>query len=144
MKMESRGSKRPSRISEGWQDLNFCDTDLMVVTQFCIQDWMWISRCLSTLWYAPSWFDRYSNLDIPIIAVSRYLTDSSLSLPELISSSQTTKARLLHYFPPSETDALPADDEPVDSWCGFHLDHSLLTGLCSVRFIYLTHYSMFS
>jgi len=46
-----------------------------------------------------------------------------------------TKARLLHYFPPSEENALPSDDEPVDSWCGFHLDHSLLTGLCSAMFL---------
>lgn len=28
--------------------------------------------------------------------------------------------------------AAPKEDDPVDSWCGFHLDHSLLTGLCSV------------
>ncbi|KAF7964454.1 hypothetical protein HWV62_7503, partial [Athelia sp. TMB] len=48
---------------------------------------------------------------------------------------KTTKARLLHYFPPSEGNVLPADDEPVDSWCGFHLDHSLLTGLCSAMFL---------
>jgi len=66
--------------------------------------------------------------------VSQHLTDSSLSLPELISTSQTTKARLLHYFPPTEDHALPPD-EPVDSWCGFHLDHSLLTGLCSAMFL---------
>jgi hypothetical protein len=63
---------------------------------------------------------------------SPYLTDSSLSLSELISSSQTTKARLLHYFPVSPESPLPAEDEPIDSWCGFHVDHSLLTGLCSV------------
>ena len=62
-----------------------------------------------------------------------------MTLPALISPN-TTKARLLHYFPPTSQDALPSDDEPVDSWCGFHLDHSLLTGLCSVRlcWIYLT------
>jgi len=63
---------------------------------------------------------------------SSYLTDSSLSLSKLISSAQTTKARLLHYFPPSPETPLPAEDEPIDSWCGFHVDHSLLTGLCSV------------
>ncbi|KAK0465225.1 Clavaminate synthase-like protein [Desarmillaria tabescens] len=28
-----------------------------------------------------------------------------------------------------------AEDEPVDSWCGFHLDHSLLTGLCSAMYL---------
>ncbi|KAI0274777.1 Clavaminate synthase-like protein [Gloeopeniophorella convolvens] len=68
---------------------------------------------------------------------SSYLTDSSLSLSKLISSSQTTKARLLHYFPPSPENPLPKEDEPIDSWCGFHVDHSLLTGLCSA--LYLQH-----
>ncbi|KAF5377212.1 hypothetical protein D9615_006327 [Tricholomella constricta] len=64
-----------------------------------------------------------------------HLSDTSMSLPELISTSQTTKARLLHYFPPAPGIALPSDDEPVDSWCGFHLDHSLLTGLCSAMYL---------
>jgi len=63
-----------------------------------------------------------------------HLVDQSLSLPDLISA-QTTKARLLHYFPPSPASPLPSDDEPVDSWCGFHLDHSLITGLCSAMYI---------
>ena len=62
---------------------------------------------------------------------SEHLTDRSISLADLISK-QTTKARLLHYFPPSPEAPLPSKDEPIDSWCGFHLDHSLLTGLCSV------------
>ncbi|KAI0080012.1 Clavaminate synthase-like protein [Panus rudis PR-1116 ss-1] len=66
---------------------------------------------------------------------SSYLTDSSLSLDKLISSSQTVKARLLHYFPPSPGAPRPAEDEPIDSWCGFHLDHSLLTGLCSAMYL---------
>ena len=65
-------------------------------------------------------------------SASSHLTDSSISLEKLIRSSQTTKARLLHYFPPSPENPLPREDEPIDSWCGFHLDHSLLTGLCSV------------
>ncbi|KAF5355765.1 hypothetical protein D9756_004042 [Leucocoprinus leucothites] len=64
-----------------------------------------------------------------------HLSDSSMSLPELISSSQTTKARLLHYFPPSPEESISKEDEPIDSWCGFHLDHSLLTGLCSAMFL---------
>ncbi|KIK71386.1 hypothetical protein GYMLUDRAFT_66595 [Collybiopsis luxurians FD-317 M1] len=66
----------------------------------------------------------------------KQLSDSSVSLPSLISTSQTTKARLLHYFPPSEDSVLsPTKDEPIDSWCGFHLDHSLLTGLCSAMYL---------
>jgi len=67
--------------------------------------------------------------------VSKHLTDMSVSLPHLISTSQTTKARLLHYFPPGPGSVLPSEDEPIDSWCGFHLDNSLLTGLCSAMFI---------
>ncbi|KAH9947945.1 Clavaminate synthase-like protein [Amylocystis lapponica] len=67
---------------------------------------------------------------------SSHLLDSSLSLAELIKTSQTTKARLLHYFPPSADSPPPAEDEAVDSWCGFHLDHSLLTGLCSAMFLH--------
>ncbi|KAK7694311.1 hypothetical protein QCA50_001493 [Cerrena zonata] len=66
---------------------------------------------------------------------SSYLSDSSLSLSSLIGTSQTVKARLLHYFPPSPDAPLPTEDEPVDSWCGFHLDHSLLTGLCSAMYL---------
>lgn len=54
------------------------------------------------------------------------------SLVDLISRSQTTKARLLHYFPPSPGGTEITQDEPIDNWCGFHLDNSLLTGLCSV------------
>ncbi|TCD70640.1 hypothetical protein EIP91_002359 [Steccherinum ochraceum] len=66
---------------------------------------------------------------------SAYMTDKSKSLSGLIGSSQTVKARLLHYFPPSPDVPLPTEDEPVDSWCGFHLDHSLLTGLCSAMYL---------
>ncbi|KAF8592019.1 Clavaminate synthase-like protein [Ramaria rubella] len=65
-----------------------------------------------------------------------HLDDQSLTLPILISPN-TTKARLLHYFPPSPLEPIPSENEPVDSWCGFHLDHSLLTGLCSA--LYLSH-----
>ena len=60
-----------------------------------------------------------------------------MSLPELISTSQINKARLLHYFPAAPDSASISDDEPVDSWCGFHLDHSVLTGLCSVSLLTL-------
>lgn len=67
-------------------------------------------------------------------------SDGVLDLSDLISTSQTTKARLLHYFPLSEEEAAeaPKEDDPVDSWCGFHLDHSLLTGLCSAIFLQKT------
>ncbi|KAH9486673.1 hypothetical protein JR316_0000738 [Psilocybe cubensis] len=65
---------------------------------------------------------------------SSKLLDSTISLPDLIKNSQTTKARLLHYFPPSST-SVSVENPPVDSWCGFHLDHSLLTGLCPAMFL---------
>ncbi|KAH9911426.1 Clavaminate synthase-like protein [Epithele typhae] len=67
---------------------------------------------------------------------SAYFSDSSLSLADLIKDSQTSKARLLHYFPPSPDNPVPAEDEAIDSWCGFHLDHSLLTGLCSAMYLH--------
>ncbi|KAF8203729.1 hypothetical protein BJ912DRAFT_209789 [Pholiota molesta] len=66
---------------------------------------------------------------------SSHFADSTFSLADLIRDSQTTKARLLHYFPPSADSAPPSEDEPIDSWCGFHLDHSLLTGLCPAMFL---------
>ncbi|KAL4069426.1 Clavaminate synthase-like protein [Scleroderma citrinum] len=67
--------------------------------------------------------------------VSKHSRGSSFSLVELISRSQTTKARLLHYFPPSSGDTKITENEPIDNWCGFHLDNSLLTGLCSAMFL---------
>jgi len=63
---------------------------------------------------------------------SSHLVDQSLPLAALISRN-TTKARLLHYFPP--VTPMSSEDEPVDSWCGFHLDHSLITGLCSAMYL---------
>ncbi|KAJ7225919.1 Clavaminate synthase-like protein [Mycena pura] len=64
-----------------------------------------------------------------------HLNDSSVPLPELISTSNTVKARLLHYFPPTG-DSPPADDnDAVDDWCGWHRDHSILTGLCSAMYL---------
>ncbi|PPQ64743.1 hypothetical protein CVT26_002687 [Gymnopilus dilepis] len=65
---------------------------------------------------------------------SSHLVDSTLSLADLIRESQTTKGRLLHYFPPPPGSSFD-EDAPIDSWCGFHLDHSLLTGLCPAMFL---------
>lgn len=72
-------------------------------------------------------------MDVAKLSALPHLSDSLTSLPELVRTSQTTKARLLHYFPPPSGTVLASEDEPVDSWCGFHRDHSLFTGLCSVR-----------
>ncbi|GMK56808.1 hypothetical protein CspeluHIS016_0306480 [Cutaneotrichosporon spelunceum] len=46
----------------------------------------------------------------------------------LIQRSQSNKARLLHYFPS------PAGSQADDA-CGTHIDHSLLTGLCSALYL---------
>ncbi|KAG8908116.1 hypothetical protein FRB99_000144 [Tulasnella sp. 403] len=70
---------------------------------------------------------------------SQHLSDRNTQLSDLILTSQTTKARLLHYFPPQQPlQPLEADD----SWCGTHLDNSMLTGLCSA--MYLQHGSKVS
>jgi hypothetical protein len=61
-------------------------------------------------------------------------------LQHVVRHSSTTKARLLHYYPPDADNALVSEDEPMDSWCGIlrflsptdrpgeHLDHSAITG----------------
>lgn len=53
-------------------------------------------------------------------------------LEHVVSSSHTTKARLLHYFPQSPEDIV---DGTEDDWCATHLDHGCLTGLTSAMFI---------
>ncbi|KAL2915888.1 hypothetical protein HK105_204589 [Polyrhizophydium stewartii] len=53
-----------------------------------------------------------------------------------IAESDTIKARLLHYFPISKEDATPKPDgSNMDSWCGLHVDHSMLTGLTSAMYV---------
>ncbi|PHH73270.1 hypothetical protein CDD82_5565 [Ophiocordyceps australis] len=57
-------------------------------------------------------------------------------LERVVAASTTTKARLLHYFPPeidnSRTDQVGASQ---DDWCATHVDHGCLTGLTSAMFI---------
>ncbi|KAH8083504.1 Clavaminate synthase-like protein [Filobasidium floriforme] len=67
--------------------------------------------------------------------VSSQASSRTASIADLIANSQCNKARLLHYFPPSTKngDEVVADDDA----CGMHLDHSILTGLCSA--MYLSH-----
>jgi len=51
------------------------------------------------------------------------------TLQATLEQSRSSKARLLYYFPiktPGERD--------IDSWCGWHNDHSLITGLCSALY----------
>lgn len=65
-------------------------------------------------------------------------------LEHVVKSSLTTKARLLHYFPPpsspnskqsqsSQTEEVGDQDD--DSWCATHVDHGCLTGLTSAMFV---------
>ncbi|KAK3945445.1 hypothetical protein QBC46DRAFT_250242 [Diplogelasinospora grovesii] len=66
-------------------------------------------------------------------------------LEKVVSTSTTTKARLLHYFPedakpaaePTKASELVngAEDEEEDDWCATHLDHGCLTGLTSAMFV---------
>jgi len=111
--------------------LNF-DGGADIPEKIDFSNWLRIGRRMSALRYESLSQTYFYNVSYTTHLASEHLSDASMSLPKLISTSQTTKARLLHYFPPTPGVALPADDEPVDSWCGFHLDHSLLTGLCSV------------
>jgi len=55
-------------------------------------------------------------------------------LLRIVQSSRTCKARLLHYFDSSAGES-QRDDSRVDSWCGWHNDHSSLTGLCPGLFL---------
>lgn len=57
-------------------------------------------------------------------------------LEKVVSTSTTTKARLLHYFPQAAAkpgDGGNGDDE--DDWCALHYDHGCLTGLTSAMFV---------
>lgn len=64
-------------------------------------------------------------------------------LERMVRDSETTKARLLHYFPSeqkavtagSDTSASQSEDGSADDdWCATHLDHGCLTGLTSAMF----------
>ncbi|KAM3466372.1 hypothetical protein MY5147_009061 [Beauveria neobassiana] len=59
-------------------------------------------------------------------------------LEHVVSTSNTTKARLLHYYPQGKEHAAAAaadGDEDEDDWCATHLDHGCLTGLTSAMFV---------
>lgn len=74
--------------------------------------------------------DRFAEKEIPGYPAAY--------LQRMVSSSMTTKARLLHYFPePSVVDGSggSSDSENEDDWCATHLDHGCLTGLTSAMFV---------
>lgn len=63
-------------------------------------------------------------------------------LEKVVKGSETTKARLLHYFPSEvkETEEKSEGSEDggsdvSDDWCATHLDHGCLTGLTSAMYI---------
>ena len=64
-------------------------------------------------------------------------------LERVVKTSTTTKARLLHYFPPKvpQQAAGQTDNEIIerdvndDSWCATHIDHGCLTGLTSALYV---------
>lgn len=87
---------------------------------------------MSTVWYVVnSCAITRPPITLVMSLAASHLVNQALFLPDLISPN-TTKARLLHYFPPPPGKSM-TDDGAVDSWCGYHLDHSLITGLCSVN-----------
>ena len=61
------------------------------------------------------------------------------SIESAIEDSFATKARLLHYFPPSDVKEAKEEEEgtaesKMGDWCGWHLDHGSLTGLTGAMF----------
>ncbi|KAI0021154.1 Clavaminate synthase-like protein [Xylariomycetidae sp. FL0641] len=55
-------------------------------------------------------------------------------LEDVVKSSSTTKARLLHYYPMPDA-LLSQRGAEEDNWCAVHKDHGCLTGLTSAMFI---------
>ncbi len=62
-------------------------------------------------------------------------------LEQIVRTSHTPKARLLHYFPPTDESDSPSTSSPNtsdsedDSWCASHLDDGCLTALTSAMYI---------
>jgi isopenicillin N synthase-like dioxygenase len=79
----------------------------------------------------------------------RYVKNMDANYPEgrmeaIVQNSRCVKARLLHYYPTAQADsdtlAKPEKEEPLteksfSNWCGWHNDHSSITGLTAAMFI---------
>jgi len=52
-------------------------------------------------------------------------------IKNILSESVNVTGRLLHYFPQTEV-----KDTDGENWCGWHNDHSMLTGLTSAMYIH--------
>ncbi|KAK1635944.1 hypothetical protein BDP81DRAFT_428750 [Colletotrichum phormii] len=70
--------------------------------------------------------DRFAESEIPGY--------SKGYLEHVVSTSNTTKARLLHYYP-QKKEAPAKIGAADDDWCSRHKDHGCLTGLTSAMFI---------
>ncbi|RIA79823.1 hypothetical protein C1645_793709 [Glomus cerebriforme] len=103
--------------------------------------------CHPNIWpseYLPEFEEAFKDLGCFIIEVGKLVARACDSfvltklpkaepnyLERIIDESQTTKARLLHYFPIQTNQ----NDDIDDSWSGWHTDHSSLTGLTSPMFV---------
>ncbi|KAL5120404.1 hypothetical protein ACEQ8H_001694 [Pleosporales sp. CAS-2024a] len=59
-------------------------------------------------------------------------------LEHVVTTSVSTKARLLHYYPSPEADSAASSEArsgDEDDWCATHVDHGCLTGLTSAMFV---------
>ena len=60
--------------------------------------------------------------------LSKKMIPQRETIENLISNSKTIKARLLHYFPLQGSQLTETEDsKDIDSWCGWHLDHSIVS-----------------
>ena len=56
-------------------------------------------------------------------------------LEQTVERSLTTKARLLHYFPPTAKNEEGGSSDDNDSWCTTHVDDGYLTALTSALYV---------
>ena len=75
--------------------------------------------------------DKYVQKKYPNIAENGSKAEN-ISLAQTIERSKACKARLLNYFPRV---APVGETPPLDSWCGWHLDHGSLTGLTCAMYL---------
>jgi hypothetical protein len=59
------------------------------------------------------------------------------TLASALACGRGAKGRLLFYYPKDEAEAEEEEEEEEeeDGWCGWHVDHSLLTVLCPAAFL---------
>jgi isopenicillin N synthase-like dioxygenase len=62
---------------------------------------------------------------------TEYSQRSANLLESMVRETRCCKGRLLHYYPHGDG----ATTEELDSWCGWHLDHSCLTVLTAAMFV---------